>query len=95
MHFIVQHTLLIVHSVWINIKVNELFNKIFLNLNLKSMVLKIWFRSIKLSILISPVSKEKNSSHQYFIFMIVDTNISKKYIYWAFTLRKPQHNCFR
>lgn len=78
MHFIVQHTLLIVHSVWINIKVNELFNEIFLNLNLKSMVLKIWFRSIKLSILISPVSKEKNSSHQYFIFMIVDTNISKK-----------------
>lgn len=59
MHFIVQHTLLIVHSVWINIKVNELFNEIFLNLNLKSMVLKIWFRSIKLSILISPVSKEK------------------------------------
>lgn len=51
MYFIDKYSLFVVHSVWINIKVNKLFNEILINwvsfFNLKGMLLTIWIRAIE------------------------------------------------
>lgn len=51
MYFIDKYSFFVVHSVWINIKVNKLFNEILINwdffLNFKGMLLTIWIRAIE------------------------------------------------
>lgn len=51
MYFIDKYSFFVVHSVWINIKVNKLFNEILINwdffLNFKGMLLTISIRAIE------------------------------------------------
>lgn len=52
MYYIDKYSLFVVHSVWINIKLNKLFNEILINclkvfFNLKGMLLTIWIRAIE------------------------------------------------
>lgn len=52
MYFIDKYSLFVVHSVWINIKVNKLFNEIYIDklggfFYLKGMFLTIWIRAIE------------------------------------------------
>lgn len=81
MFFIDKYSFFVVHSVWVNIKVNKLFNAILINwvffFNLKGMLLTNWTRTIEYI--------SKKIIHWAFTVKTLNTNVldkwSKKKVY--------------